>query len=479
MSSSPEAAQSPLPEAGHDPDDPNAPDDHDTPSAPVANPSLDMDDPDNNMSPSDLESDLSDVDEAQFEDFDPANVAIEDRPAIAIDESNVGLIKASKRKRADGEDGGERRKKKEGKREKRKSRKEKDSKSREKVGTDDDSDDNFSGGETLEGKRRRNPKHDGGDRGAERKRTKAPAREKSPVNEDHLSPEERRRRALDRAMDLALSNPHRRKRRKDGEDLEDNADMIIDQMRTRMNAAAQADNNAREAGMAAHQKLKLLPEVMSLLNRHALQNAVLDPEANIMQSVRFFLEPLNDGSLPAYNIQRDLFSALARLPMNQETLVASGLGKVTLFYTKSKRPEPAIRRLAEKLLGDWSRPIMKRSDDYKKRQMTSAVYDPSYVSLHRRLERHTDCFHRQQARQSQAKPVRSLASQRQAALDLPVRNPNRAQMQIGKSSYNIVPKSSFVAPTAGGVVARPAGAIGDDRFRRMKAAAAAAASSRK
>ena len=148
-------------------------------------------------------------------------------------------------------------------------------------------------------------------------------------------------------------------------------------MRQRMNTAAEADNESRKAGVAAHQKLKILPEVVALLNRSNVQHAIVDPEANIMESVRFFLEPLSDGSLPAYNIQRDLFAALAKLPINLETLVASGLGKVALFYTKSNRPEVGIKRQAERLLGEWSRPILKRTDDYRKRQMVSAEYDPT------------------------------------------------------------------------------------------------------
>ena len=148
-------------------------------------------------------------------------------------------------------------------------------------------------------------------------------------------------------------------------------------MRQRMVAAAQADNEARSAGYAAMQKLKLLPEVVALLNRNTLSHALVDPEANLIEAVRFFLEPLSDGSLPAYNIQRDLFICLAKLPVTLETLTASGIGKVTLFYTKSKRPETSIKRMAEKLLGEWSRPILKRSDDYRKRQLVSADYDPT------------------------------------------------------------------------------------------------------
>ena len=128
---------------------------------------------------SDNESILSDVDEAQFEDFDPANVAIDDRP-IAVDEDNVRLLGRHKRKR-DGETGdaeGGKKKKKEGRREKpKKLRKKKD----------DDDEDDFSGGQELEGKRvrRKKPIAEGGAR-----KEKVRARKSTPENEEALDPEE-------------------------------------------------------------------------------------------------------------------------------------------------------------------------------------------------------------------------------------------------------------------------------------------------
>lgn len=172
---------SPLPEAEQDPSDLNQPlyDFHDPPAAPVSNPIADMD-----SDQSDNDSILSDVDEAQFEDFDPANVAIDDRPAIAVDEDNVRLLgRHIKRKRdeeaGDGEGG--KKKKKEGKREKPKKLR----KSR-----DDDDEDDFSGGQELEGKRARRKKSitEGGS--GQRKAAKAKARNQTPENEDALDPEE-------------------------------------------------------------------------------------------------------------------------------------------------------------------------------------------------------------------------------------------------------------------------------------------------
>lgn len=128
---------------------------------------------------SDDESLLSEVDEAQFADFDPAAVQV----APDFDTLNkTGKIK--KRQRTDGEEGPK--KKKERTREKvKKNRRRRDS------------DEGFSGGEEIEGKRARK-------KGAEGERKK-PVRVE--INEDDLSPEERRRRALDRAMDAALKKP--------------------------------------------------------------------------------------------------------------------------------------------------------------------------------------------------------------------------------------------------------------------------------
>ena len=129
---------------------------------------------------SDNDSVLSDVDEAQFEDFDPNQIAIEERPAIAVDEDNVKLLGRHKRRR-DGDADGEvtKKKKKEGKREKvKKPRKRKDS-----------DDDDFSGGQELEGKRIRKKKAFTED-GEKPRKEKQRARQPSPENEETLDPEE-------------------------------------------------------------------------------------------------------------------------------------------------------------------------------------------------------------------------------------------------------------------------------------------------
>src|SRR5271167_1752772 len=60
----------------------------------------DMDDSDLDKN-GDLDSELSEVDEAEFADFDPTTVALDDRPRVNIDEDVARTLKAGKRKRSD------------------------------------------------------------------------------------------------------------------------------------------------------------------------------------------------------------------------------------------------------------------------------------------------------------------------------------------------------------------------------------------
>lgn len=277
-----------------------------------------------------------------------------------------------------------------------------------------------------------------------------------------------------------------------------------------MEAACAADNEALDNGQPAVHKVKLLPQVMALLNRQNIQHAILDPETNFLQAVKFFLEPLNaDGSLPAYNIQREIFTALTRLPVEKEALLSSGIGKVVLFYTKTKRAQPEIKRMAERLMGEWSRPILKRTDDYKKRFIATKNVDLRYVfspfpnrksiifcvlQFHSKLtharthkpsvlkssssqrglssaSQASSLAHRPSASQAGgavSSVSQKLAERRAKALAPVVANPNRARPVGLPQSYTVAPVSN----TAGGGGAqgpdhRPVGASGMEAFRRM------------
>lgn len=145
---------------------------------------------------SDNDSDaLSEVDENLIEDYDPEAANIEDRP-IDIDEDVARTLKATKRKRVDGDAA---KKPREGRREKKRRDKDEDV-----VMGDDDA-------HVGDKKQRRSRRGADGER---RPKTKAPTPEQE--NEEDLSPEERRKRAIDKALDAAIKKPSgARRRRKD------------------------------------------------------------------------------------------------------------------------------------------------------------------------------------------------------------------------------------------------------------------------
>ncbi|TQS39463.1 hypothetical protein Golomagni_00010 [Golovinomyces magnicellulatus] len=394
---------------------------------------------------SDNESELSEVDEAEFAEFDPTTVALDERPRVDIDEDVARTLKASKRKRSDAIA----KKPKTAKRERKK---------RLRRSNDEDPD-----GQVINEKRSRKLKSKNHGEFQDTERTKE-QRIPSPEHEENLTPEERRRRALDKAMDAALKQPSKRRRKKDEVDLEEAFDDEIAALKLRMEQACEADNSARERSQPAIHKLKMLPEVVALLNRNTVQHSIVDPDTNFLQSVKFFLEPLNDGSLPAYNIQRDIFSALNKLPIEKEALLSSGIGKVVLYYTKSKKPELEIKRTAERLLGEWSRPILKRSDDYRKRQIMTKEFDHHAAQLALR----PTGLNSSQISASQSIHLSQREIERERILAQPVRS-NRARIERSNSSYTVAPKSTFDPTRGPDPSSRPIGAGGMEAFRKMTA----------
>jgi len=178
---------------------------------PASNSNLDMDESDLDKN-GDLDSELSEVDEAEFADFDPTTVAVADERPVTIDDDVARTLKAAKRKRTDKDEGSK--KPKEARREKPKRKKTRTDLDAGAIDDGGDEYDSGADGEILEGKRRPKPKstRSDGDRNKDRIRRKEPEPEE---NEENLTPDERRRRALDRAMDAALKNPNKRRRKKD------------------------------------------------------------------------------------------------------------------------------------------------------------------------------------------------------------------------------------------------------------------------
>lgn len=188
-------------QGNNDPSDPLQPgrEEEDRPDAPIGDPTADVDAFEDEEAPETVEamnnaanddgsavkdddddeeeedSDLEELDETQFQDFDPSALNIPDKPMV-VDDTNVGLLGVHKRKRTEEEERERKKKRKEGRREKPKRSK--------KTGDEDD----FEGGEEIDGKRSRKGKV-----GADGRPVKARSRRTpTPEDEDSLTPEERK-----------------------------------------------------------------------------------------------------------------------------------------------------------------------------------------------------------------------------------------------------------------------------------------------
>ncbi|KIY44150.1 hypothetical protein FISHEDRAFT_52446, partial [Fistulina hepatica ATCC 64428] len=177
------------------------------------------------------------------------------------------------------------------------------------------------------------------------------------------------KRRVDMEIDAILKpkKPIRSKKRKANEEVLDSfADDEVARMREAMSNAADEDIRANEEKLPAIAKLRLLSEAMETLRKQSLAQSMVDN--NLLEAVKRWLEPLPDKSLPALNVQRELFGVIKKMEfIDSAVLKESGLGRIVLFYTKCKRVTPDISRIANELVSTWSRPIIKRSASYRDR----------------------------------------------------------------------------------------------------------------
>ncbi|PWN18011.1 hypothetical protein BCV69DRAFT_285609 [Microstroma glucosiphilum] len=264
---------------------------------------------------------------------------------------------------------------------------------------------------------------------------------------------EAKRRKLDEDIAKAAKGGRKKiKRRKKGdeEDLGAAGDLEVNELRQDMLTAAEDDAIANEERKPALAKLRMLPRVVDGLQKSHWQQSIFD--SNLLEAVRRFLEPLPDKSLPALNIQRELFAALEKLSPAIDTisLKMSGLGKVVMFYSRNKRVEGDLRRRADRLIEMWSRPILKRSASYRAMEITRKAYHGA---------------------SSQSQSTRALMdsqSQSQSqSQDSGRRNVSIPQPVMG--GFKIAPQSSLGSGGGGDGESGVGGGGGDERFRAAAA----------
>ncbi|KAI9141319.1 hypothetical protein BKA69DRAFT_1028633, partial [Paraphysoderma sedebokerense] len=116
----------------------------------------------------------------------------------------------------------------------------------------------------------------------------------------------------------------------------------------KMRSAADQDMEANKQGQPGFFKLKMLPDVQSMIERTTHHPIMLDN--NLLGAIKSWLEPLPDSSLPSYTIRHAMFEILNKLPIETDHLRESGIGRVIVFYSKCEREEKDIRAKARELI---------------------------------------------------------------------------------------------------------------------------------
>ncbi|KAG2184732.1 hypothetical protein INT43_000645 [Umbelopsis isabellina] len=214
------------------------------------------------------------------------------------------------------------------------------------------------------------------------KQKRALAEDDAEPEEAEMDPQQAMREELDREFAAALASGKRKKKKVDEYELEKNTDEMMATLRDRMKDAAYNDITANEDKRPAISKLKMLNIVTTALSKNNLHEQFL--ENQILEAVKLWLEPLPDGSLPSLDIQSEMLDILNKLPIRTDNLRESGVGRVMFFYTKCPRIEPKIKRAADQLVAKWSRPILRRSEDYREKRLETKEYRDDERSFYKR-----------------------------------------------------------------------------------------------
>jgi transcription factor SPN1 len=138
-----------------------------------------------------------------------------------------------------------------------------------------------------------------------------------------------------------------------------------------MEVAVEKDVSLNQAGKPAIEKLLMLPRLWAVIHncKSSLQLELI--ECGLLASLKKWLEPLPDGSLPNVQVRNTVLEILVALPINLEEevvmqeLKASGLGNAIMFFANLPMETNTNRKLAKELVEKWSRGFFGISDNFE------------------------------------------------------------------------------------------------------------------
>mmetsp|Transcript_16677 Transcript_16677/g.27654 ORF Transcript_16677/g.27654 Transcript_16677/m.27654 type:complete len:503 (-) Transcript_16677:332-1840(-) len=163
-------------------------------------------------------------------------------------------------------------------------------------------------------------------------------------------------------------------------ELEDEAKEFI----TKMENAAEDDEQAFKAKRPATKKLMLLSDVVDMLTRRDMIRLLLDMD--VLAACKRWIQPLSNGALGNVTVRQRIIECITNMTGDQgissHDLKRSGIGQTIMRLFKHKSETPNMKRTLKKLIEQWSRPIFQKSGNMKDLQNAQSNYkrDPQGLS---------------------------------------------------------------------------------------------------
>lgn len=107
----------------------------------------------------------------------------------------------------------------------------------------------------------------------------------------------------------------------------------------------------------------MLAEVTQALNKAPYVSKFLEMDG--LKSIKRWLDPMPDGSLPNIRIREQLLAILAKMPIDTSHLQSSDVGKVVMFLLHHSTESRENKKVCQALIEKWSRPIFNLSARYE------------------------------------------------------------------------------------------------------------------
>eukprot|EP01026_Neomeris_dumetosa_P071727 TRINITY_DN7262_c0_g2_i2.p2 TRINITY_DN7262_c0_g2~~TRINITY_DN7262_c0_g2_i2.p2 ORF type:complete len:394 (-),score=85.13 TRINITY_DN7262_c0_g2_i2:91-1272(-) len=211
-------------------------------------------------------------------------------------------------------------------------------------------------------------------------------------------------------VDKMLEKGSNKGRRKGGI-APDEAMMTATSFKEKMDQAIEQDMIANTQSQPAIYKLKMLREVECMLANRFLHPFFLD--AGLLATLKTWIEPLPDGSLPNEEIRTCVLKLLLQLPVDtslqhrREQLKQSQLGMVVMFLYKLEEETAANKRAARELIERWSRPVLNEYKSETEYSRSQELENETRLIRQQRLQREQEFVQRKkniEIQKGKAKP---------------------------------------------------------------------------